>query len=325
MIFPESPPTAVTSAYAIPGAVWTPLGSGGGFSGSKVWRGVCADGAAYCLKAHPAGRGNRDTLEGTVHRWMKAADLPFVPRIVTSVRGQTAVEGEGRVWELTAWMPGHADFHLNPSDTRLAAAVTAVAELHRRWAGPGTLLQPIPGVARRLAALAHWCRLTGSGWRPDLATPHGPTRGPAERAWQLLPALVPDAIRLLEPVRSLRAPTHPCLCDVWHDHVLFTDDRVTGLIDFAAAKIDHPAVDLARLLGSLIPDDPDRTAFALGVYRRIAPLSHPQLVDLLDRTGTVVAATHWLRVLYLDRKVLSDPAAIARRLTLIVQRLVRWG
>ena len=44
-------------------------------------------------------------------------------------------------------------------------------------------------------------------------------------------------------------PFNLCIGDVWHDHILFEGDAVTGMIDFAAAKVDHVAADLARLLG----------------------------------------------------------------------------
>jgi Ser/Thr protein kinase RdoA (MazF antagonist) len=322
VIFPESPPSAVTAAYPIPGIEWTALGSAGGFSGSKIWRGETADGRAFCLKAQPPGR---KSLETYIHRWMSAAALPFVPKVERTALGRTAVEHQGRTWELTEWMPGRADFHTAPTEARLASAVSAIAILHRAWSIERCPPQVgVPAVARRLAALTDWQQLLVTGWRPRFHATDGPIREPAEAAWNILPSQVRRAIRDLEPWRSVPVPTHPCLCDVWHDHVLFDGDRVTGIIDFAAAKMDHPTVDLARLLGSLIPDDPVRTAFALDVYQGMVPLSHPQLVSLLDRTGTVVAATHWLRSLYLDWRSYPDLAVVAERLTAIVQRLIRW-
>ena len=82
-------------------------------------------------------------------------------------------------------------------------------------------------------------------------------------------------------------PLQPCLCDVWHDHVLFDGDRVTGLVDYGAVKIDHPAVDVARLLGSLVEDDADGWAIGLTAYREVRPFTadEAQLARALDCRG----------------------------------------
>ena len=37
----------------------------------------------------------------------------------------------GHLWELTPWLPGVADFHQQPSPSRLQAAVHALARFHR--------------------------------------------------------------------------------------------------------------------------------------------------------------------------------------------------
>jgi hypothetical protein len=330
VIFPESPPREVTDAYALSGVLWKPSGTAGGFSGAQIWRAETGEGQALCLKGHPPGRMAWSILSGNVHRWMRETRLSIVPRIRWTGDGHSTVPsarwdtGLCWVWELMDWMPGRADFHSSPKDRRLAAAVEAIAELHRNWAKCASSVQPVPAVARRLRALTDWERTVALGWRPHFTMADGALRQPAEIAWNILPSRVRQAIRDLEPWLAVTAPLQPCLCDVWHDHVLFDGDRVTGIIDYAAMKIDHPAVDLARLLGSLIPDDPVRTAFALDVYQSLVPLSHPQLVELLDRTGTVVAATHWLRSLYLDRRSYPNITEVAERLTAIVQRLVRW-
>jgi Ser/Thr protein kinase RdoA (MazF antagonist) len=332
VLFPESPRFAVTDAYPLAGVVWTALGSAGGFSGSRIWRGASADGQAFALKGYPPGRVDRRALEATVHRWIWSARLSFVPRLEKTRDGRTAIEADGRVWEVATWMPGRADFRDRPTDNRLTAAAIALAELHKAWA-PGTAgilpavpgPKPAPAVARRLSALADWTRLVESGWRPSFRITDGPIRESAETAWRILPAHVRRSQTDLEPWRSIRVATHPCLCDLWHDHVMYEGDCVVGLIDFGAAKVDHPAVDLARLLGSLVPDEPARFVCALDAYRSVSPLAHPELVPLLDRTGTVVAAIHWLRAVYLERRAFSDPAGIAQRLEEIVRRLLRWG
>jgi Ser/Thr protein kinase RdoA (MazF antagonist) len=322
----QSPNPDVLAAYppAIAAARWTPLGTGGGFSGARVWRGVTADGREFALKAHPPG-ADPDRLGRVLHEWMRIAHwsgLEFVPQVVRPRWGQGSVRVvEGRAWDVTLWMLGRADFHGNPTDERLFAAVVAVARVHEAWAGVQTASPlPCPAVERRRRALLDWDTLTATGWRPR-PNSDDPVAPLAEQAWARLRAAVPRARAALVPWLGAPVPVQPCLCDVWHDHVLFTGDRVTGLIDYGAAKVDHVAVDLARLLGSLIPGEPRRMAAAIRAYESVRPLPHPELVEVLDWTGTVVGLTNWLRWLYHDGRPYADRAAVARRVAGLVGRL----
>jgi Ser/Thr protein kinase RdoA (MazF antagonist) len=284
---------------------------------------MTADGRELALKAHPPG-ADADRVAYTLHPWMdlgRRAGLDFVPRVEPTRDGGTTARADDRTWDVCKWMPGRADFHANPTDDRLFAAVTAVARLHEAWARVRTVSPlPCPAVERRRRALAAWERLVATGWqpRPAAGDPVGP---PVEQAWARLPDLVPRARVALIPWLSEPVPLQPCLCDVWHDHVLFTSDRVTGLIDYGAARVDHVAVDLARLLGSLIPGEPQRMAAAIRAYESVRPLPHPELVELLDWTGSVIGLTNWLRWLYRDGREYADRAAVARRVAELAGRL----
>lgn len=315
----------VLSAYPpqVANAQWAPLGSAGGFSGAGVWRGATADGRELALKAHPAGT-DPDRLAHLIHAWMavaSAAGLDFVPRVESTRDGGTVVWAAERLWDVCQWMPGTADFRSTPTSDRMVAAVTALARLHGAWVGLPTLRRlPCPAVARRWQALLDWEKLTVTGWRPRPES-NDPLVGPAKAAWARLSALVPRALTALALWRSTPVPVQPCVCDVWHDHVLFTGDRVTGLIDYGAAKVDHVAVDLARLLGSLIPGESVRMAMAVRAYQAMRPLPHPELVPLLEWTGAVVGLTNWLRWLYHERRVYPNRDAVAARVKGLVQRL----
>ena len=110
-------------------------------------------------------------------------------------------------------------------------------------------------------------------------------------------------------------PLQPCLCDLWHDHVLFTDDDVTGVVDFGSAKTDHVAVDLARLLGSFVEDDPDLRDAGLDTYDREVGLSGEDraLVDVLDRTGAIIGLMNWLRWIYQEKREFADDERVGAR------------
>ncbi len=109
---------------------------------------------------------------------------------------------------------------------------------------------------------------------------------------------------LLRRWRTRIWPLQPCLCDVWHDHILFDEDYVTGIVDYGAMKIDHPVVDVARLLGSLVEDDAAGWATGLAAYRQVRPFTdeEEELAPVLDATGTTLGASVWLRRLYHEGK-----------------------
>jgi Ser/Thr protein kinase RdoA (MazF antagonist) len=307
-----------------------PQGSGGGFSGARIWR-VETIANCYCLKLWPAGPTTPSRL-GAIHDLMNqavAAGLTFVPCVVRTVDGLTWVPHAGRLWDLCSWMPGQADFCDRPSPLRLASAGTALAQLHAAWARVSCRPGPLPAVERRRTRLGEWNNLLCSGWRPVFSSGAAdPVRPWAEQAWRLLHDCPERVASLLEPWTNVALPLHACLCDIWHDNVLFERDRVTGLIDYGSVKTDHVAVDLARLLGSLAGEESELRAAGLEAYRRIRPLSLQEeaLVAVLDETGLILAAMNWLVWLYHEQRTFENRAAVARRLAGLVNRLAtRFG
>ena len=197
-------------------------------------------------------------------------------------------------WDITTWMPGKPNFHDDPKDDRLFAAVEALARLHSAWAKQvPAVKQACPAILRRWRAIRDAEALLKNG-PPPIAPNSESLARDVERAWSLLPRQLLRMRALLEPWRNRLVAVQPCIGDVWHDHVLFVGDRVSGIIDFAAAKFDAPESDLARLLGSLIPGERDRMRQALGVYAAIRPVPDYELVEILDVTGTFGAVVNWL-------------------------------
>ncbi len=304
------------------------LGNRGGFSGARLWRVESAAGP-FCLRAWPAGGMTPDRL-ARIHGLMQAArqaGLDFVPAVVRAADGMTWVEHAGRLWELAAWMPGRADFHDQPTSARLGAACQALARLHAAWSKDTAFRGPCPAVRRRLECVREWLAIVDTGWRPAFPSAHDDrVHGWAERAWRLLLGRIDRVPARLARWCDYPLPLQPCLCDVWHDHVLFEGEAVTGLVDYGSAKIDHVAVDLARLLGSLVGDDPARRASGLAAYSQLRPLAETEeaLVMTLDETATLLGATNWLRWLYRDGRVFEDRAAVAGRLAELVRRMEQW-
>jgi len=320
------------------------LGNAGGWSGSQIWkielassavgnalRGVpgTADSPQFlCLRRHPESWKVPDRLR-FVHNLLArvhAGGLSVVPVPLRTSSGETVLEHTGFLWELTPWMPGGADFHARPTRARLRCALQTLARFH--------LLAVTEGVPRVSFNLA-----------PAVFVRQGTLRRIGEHAARIEAHLRPElgdeldarATRLLRPMRDVGvrlapqlapfAEQHwyqqPVIRDIWHDHVLFTGDEVTGIVDFGAMNVDTPLTDVARLVGSLVGDDSNARRFALDAYAESRPLTEEDLhlVELLDASGQVVAAVNWLTWLYVDRRDMGPPEPIIHRLDEIVRRL----
>jgi Ser/Thr protein kinase RdoA (MazF antagonist) len=323
----DSAADAVLARYELGPVTRVPLGSAGGFSGARLWRVESVEGAWY-LKAWPTEGPSRDRLTW-IHVLMtaaRAAGLQFVPRVAPARDRSTWQAEAGRLWDLCGGMPGRADFRDRPTRERMAAACAALARLHAAWGREQTRHAPCATVQRRIDRLEEWESAVRTGWRPEFPSAEVDPIGPAAgRAWELLPPCLGVIRSLLEPLRGAPFRLQPCLGDVWHDHVLFTGNTVSGLIDYGAARFDTPAVDLARLLGSLAPTDDALYGVGLRSYQAAAQLSaeETRLVHVLDYCGTVLAAASWLLWTYRDRRSFDDRAAVARRLESLVARLER--
>jgi homoserine kinase type II len=321
----EAARLAVLARYgvAVEGLRWAPLGSGGGFSGAELWRGDDSAGApVFALKAWPAAEMTAARLEGVHARMKQAAHLPYVPTVLATRDNCSAVAAGGHMWDITRWMSGTANFHADPNSARLANAVAALARLHHVWRPTLPTFAPCPAVARRLRVLADWESVRPALNRP-LTLGHAGLEDAARRGVAAVSRHARATREALHPWANRPVPVQPCLCDVRHDHVLFSDTRVTGVIDYGAVKDDHVAVDLARLLGELIGDDDARFAAGLDAYRDAGGTPDPpaEFVRLLDRSGVVCGVIVWLLRLVIDGRVYPYPEVVAARLDHLLSRL----
>jgi Ser/Thr protein kinase RdoA (MazF antagonist) len=285
---------------------------GGGFSPAQVHQ-VDTGTAKFCLRAWPrSGPPRARLLE--LHRWLAflhGRGITEVAVPLPAADGSTLTEHDSRLWQLEPWMPGQSDFRLHPNGERLRNAMHALARLHMAAAEyaaaePGrewfyqTWDQPSPAVRERLDLLRSW---TDNRIRSVRAAPRPhPETGivvlPLEDTAEVLQHftwVAPTIARELASMAVERFRLHPCLRDVWHDHILFTGKHVTGIIDPAAARSENVASDLARLLGDFAGDDAGRWKFALDAYAEVRPLtdSEHRLVHVLDRSAVVLSALGW--------------------------------
>lgn len=323
----------VLSNYtALPRGVQAKRWDSGGFSGSEIWR-LEAAGRRYCLRRWPAEHPapERLTFIHLVLREAAAQGLDFVPVPLQATAGTTFIEAAGRLWELTPWLPGRADFWAHPTAQRLAAALQTLAQFHQATQDIGSTevggVSPAPALVERRDQLA---RLLAGGIEQLVAAVSRKTVRPQldsslREALRLTPRL---GERLLPQLKAAcREPLRlqPAIRDLWHDHVLFTGERVTGLVDYGALRIDTPLTDIARLVGSLVEDDPPQRSAALAAYSAIRPLSagDRQLIDLLDHSSVLLGLANWARWLYVERRQFTDLAGVEARILKLTSRLSR--
>lgn len=309
-MFP-TPPLPVLDHFAAHtrGSGWRRAPSG--FSGAVVWLG---DSAA--LKMWPPG-----TTAGRVrqiHAWTAlAGHLPFVPTAFG------LCEHDGRVWDCVRLMPGAP--RAAPSVDEVARACTAVAELHGAWAEREPQRGPSPGVRNRIRVLGENDALlrAGPGALPKVSARLDPL---LRRAVTAAARAAPPALRALRPWDGRAFALHPCARDLRGEHVLFadpfSDSRVSGIIDYGAAGIDHAAGDLARLL-----DDFAHFEAGMSAYRAARPaLDAPdEFVHLLVWSGEVCSVLGWLVRLVARRESVADETAVAVRLSQLLSRVERIG
>lgn len=306
------------------------LAGAGGFSGARLWR-LTTPAGELCLRCWPAEHPDRDRLQW-IHRVLRAtwqAGFQRLPDPLPSIAGETIVEHAGHLWEVTPWLPGVADYHDRPSPVRLGAALAALAEFHQAAQAGADLKDlrvaaPSPSIAQRLAQLRSLVAGGCDEIRRALATsaqdPHRDAAVEIRRCFSIAAPRVDDD---LGRAATIRVDLQPVIRDVWHDHVLFQGDQVSGIVDFGSLRVDTVALDISRLLGSLVGDDREQWSIGLAAYEQVRPLSEEDrsLVAAGDASTVLLSGMNWLRWLYVDRRQFGDSARVHARLTEIVRRL----
>ena len=329
----DDPSTIVLNCYPGIGPIREVrfLSGAGGFSGSRLWR-IKRQAGPLCLRRWPAEHPLAERLdfihEVLVH--LGNSGIACIPVPLINRQGNTFVKHDGYLWELVPWLPGKADFRDNPSRVRLAAAMWMLARIHVAAGGMGRVkafsTEASPTLLSRREQLAALLR----GGLDELVAAVERHNDPslASRGRRLLAhfrTLAPRTATNLEAAANLRVPLFPVIRDLWHDHVLFTRDEVTGIVDFGALRIDSAACDLARLLGSLVGDDTAAWSFALDAYAAVRPLTSEEreLIPVLDEANLVLAGLNWLTWICVERRTFEDLPAVFARLDETLARLER--
>ncbi|MBI3839216.1 MAG: phosphotransferase, partial [Planctomycetia bacterium] len=157
--------------------------------------------------------------------------------------------------------------------------------------------------------------ITDSDW-PQLAS-----RG--RQLIALCATVGPKLLSSLQQAASLRVEIQPCIRDVWHAHVLFVDQEVSGIVDFGALRPENVAADIARLLGSLAADNATDWRRGLSAYQSMRPLSGDEqtLITAFDRSTVLMGGLQWLEWIYRQQRTFVSRAAVLCRVDEFLSRL----
>jgi Ser/Thr protein kinase RdoA (MazF antagonist) len=310
-----------------------PLAGAGGFSGALIWR-LAAGCGDLCLRRFSQETQDPERQEwiAQVARHVASHGFALLPQIILTSQGTATHREDGSLWQLTTWLPGMANYWCNPRPEKLQAAMEALARFHCAaenfacGASAPDRMAVSPGIAERLAFAEHllaggvdqlWASLgEPQGAMPDLVEP-------ATSLLRLITPRLPELTRQLTVASTIPVLLQPCLRDIWHDHVLFEGDRVSGIIDLEAMRTESVAADVARLLGSLCGND--LSAWSLGkmTYERRRPLAEGelQLLAAFDHSTTLLAGASWIKWVFVERRSFGDPKAVERRMNHILARL----
>jgi Ser/Thr protein kinase RdoA (MazF antagonist) len=300
------------------------IGSAGGFSGAQLWRLTASEGA-FCIRRWPKSHPGLERLHW-IHRVLVHAHqngCPFVAAPVVDRVGETIVCVDDALWEISPWMPGKADFLHNSNDRRVGNMTRALASFHLASAQVNLDFNRSTCVSTRVEQLANVDQTISNVQR----APAGSGDQTIENFRQTVSARVGPLARALQSKLSRFTdtvfPVQPVIRDVWHDHVFFTGDQVTGLVDFGAMQIDNVALDLARLLGSTVRDDRNQWRFAVQTYREIRPLSDSEieLLPLLDESGIILGSLNWLKWILLDGRQFENWQGVKKSVDFLAERL----
>ena len=126
----------------------------------------------------------------------------------------------------------------------------------------------------------------------------------------------------LNEFATMELPLHPVVRDLRAEHLLFTDDQLTGLVDFDAMQMDSVAYDLSRLTSSMRLNE-TQLHLALATYHAERPIqaAEAKLTQLLTGISRLLAPLSWVNWLVLEQRSFSNLAAVEQRLKEVAEDL----
>lgn len=300
-------------------------GNAGGLSGATLWR-FESSYRTLVLRMWPIDGPSRSQLRA-IHRDLhRARHLDFVPVPFADRTGETILQDPvtGRFCELTPWMPGQRTMGWWPREPQIAAAFSGLAKFHRALEPPTPTMGPSPGLARRRAELERLIEMDPEEIRYRCR--EALQAGELKQALDWLDLAAPQfqvARQEILRAETVAVPLQRCLLDARPDHFLFTEDRLTGLVDYGAMDVDCVAADLARLRLEWLADVNDFRSLAIQSYESVRPLleNERRVIDVFEFANAVLGGWRWVEWVAFQGRRFPNPGTVYDALVRSVSRL----
>ena len=310
----------------------------GGFSGAAVFRVDTADDRRFAARAIPSSTATslkRQTqimqMLAFIHqsgmncvaapRQLRAASHALPP-VASPVNAWFSRQAK-RLWQVSLWRDGSPVGKTELDPDRAAAAIGIVHEFHAlayEWAERHNSDELTPRDGPSLAVLKRRqiLQTLADGELSTLSTQihrlSSPLHESSEQLVGVLRRHLPKLIQDTESAAAGRWRLQPVIRDLWKQHVLFTESRVTGLVDFWECASDHVFVDFSRLFRSWAGAD---NILVSRLWREtlrghLIRQADRQLLDVLDACTVLLSPLTWLRRFLTSESDQFSPQAVNR-------------
>ncbi len=290
-----------------------------GWSGGQVFRVVTPWREAALRQWPQAMPSQRANLVHLAQSTAFNRGLLVVPELIRTPEGASLIQEGGFNWDLSDWRRGEPAPASSPHPEHGRQA----ARLWHRWYEVGRDHHVLHAFGEILPselfhAISHRYPSPSSGIarRLHLYRQRTPIREVEflSISEQLLSERTTRLLNKAENwfVELARYERHPlqielCLRDVHREHILFENERVSGLIDFGSIGWDTPAIDISRYLSSFdaFPSDwlaREDDCWQAMVDPTLSVKEWNRLILLLAVTGAMVSAIQWENWLVRERR-----------------------
>lgn len=336
--------TQIAALFGI--EIQTAIPVSGGFSGACIFRVEDFSGSVFALRRTPIGDAlpttrycDLLTLLGDVysngctvipvplrHQQVSLGMLsaPNSLRFANADNSQTRIRSDKFLWQMEPWMPGES-VEGYPTAGQVESTLEALALFHKtaaesiRARGNNQTfrlsLECSPGVERRISLVSELTRgLLSSFLKAAASEPDPDLRNCGRKLCNALELWLPWLTKRLTDVSGVSFSLQPTIRDLWRPHVLFSEERLTGIIDLNAMATDHVGLDMTRLLRSWFGADVAsiRETIHKFMVQRSFDEKTQRLLQALDASTVLLSPVRWLRELYGADQRRRSESVIAR-------------